>query len=239
MERVGHAVSRRRCSSATRSSPRALSAELIAERWEICARRVRRDRAALPAARRARRPPRAASNARSSPFTVDGSSYASRPGHPPRDHPRRASRRCSRRSREDGVLTAGNSSQVSDGAAAVLLMSREKASELGLRPRARIVDQLTVGVDPILMLTGPIPATRQDPRAQRDDDRRPRPDRDQRGVRLGDRARGSASWSADLERVNVNGGAIALGHPLGSTGARLLTTLAPRAGAHERDGSGS
>ena len=59
------------------------------------------------------------------------------------------------------MITAGNSSQISDGASAVLLMSREKADELGLRPRARIVDQATVGVDPVLMLTGPIPATRK------------------------------------------------------------------------------
>ncbi len=63
--------------------------------------------------------------------------------------------------KEDGRITAGNSSQVSDGAAAVLLMTREKAEALGLKPRARIVDQTTVGVDPVIMLTGPIPATRK------------------------------------------------------------------------------
>ena len=63
--------------------------------------------------------------------------------------------------KEDGKVTAGNSSQISDGAAAVLLMSRERADELGLRARARIVDQTTVGVDPVMMLTGPIPATRK------------------------------------------------------------------------------
>src|SRR5438309_2197072 len=62
--------------------------------------------------------------------------------------------------KEDGRITAGNSSQVSDGAAAVLLMSREKADQLGLKPRAKVVDQTTVGVDPVLMLTGPIPATK-------------------------------------------------------------------------------
>ena len=62
--------------------------------------------------------------------------------------------------KEDGKVTAGNSSQISDGAAAVLLMTREKAKQLGLKPRARIVDQTTVGVDPMIMLTGPIPATR-------------------------------------------------------------------------------
>ena len=63
--------------------------------------------------------------------------------------------------KEDGKITAGNSSQISDGAAAVLLMSREKAGELGVKPRARIVDQITVGVDPVIMLTGPIPATQK------------------------------------------------------------------------------
>src|SRR5205807_6067142 len=61
----------------------------------------------------------------------------------------------------DGKITAGNSSQISDGAAAVLLMSREKAEELGVTPRARLADQTTVGVDPVLMLTGPIPATQK------------------------------------------------------------------------------
>src|SRR5207237_7281187 len=63
--------------------------------------------------------------------------------------------------KEDGKVTAGNSSQISDGAAAVLLMTREKADALGLKPRARIVDQTTVGVDPVIMLTGPIPATQK------------------------------------------------------------------------------
>ena len=126
--------------------------------------------------------------------------------------------------REDGVITAGNSSQISDGAAAVLLTSREKADELGLTPRARVVDQTTVGVDPVLMLTGPIPATRKILARN--------------GMTLGDLdlieineafASVIAAWERelepDLDRVNVNGGAIALGHPLGSTGARLITTL--------------
>jgi acetyl-CoA acyltransferase len=126
--------------------------------------------------------------------------------------------------KEDGLVTAGNSSQVSDGAAAVLLMSRDRADELGVRPRARIVDQTTVGVDPVLMLTGPIPATRKI--------------LERNGMTMDDLdlfevneafASVIAAWekelSPDIERVNVNGGAIALGHPLGSTGARLITTL--------------
>lgn len=126
--------------------------------------------------------------------------------------------------RPDGTVTAGNASQISDGAAAVLLMSREKADELGLRPRARIVDALTVGTDPVLMLTGPIPATQQ--LLQRN------------GLTVGDIDRFEineafatvvAAWrqelDPDFDRVNVNGGAMALGHPLGSSGARLVTTL--------------
>ncbi|WDT93254.1 thiolase family protein [Thermoleophilum album] len=125
---------------------------------------------------------------------------------------------------ENLKVTAGNSSQISDGAAAVLLMSREKADELGLKPRARIVDQTTVGVDPVIMLTGPIPATKRI--------------LERNGMTINDIdlieineafASVVAAWRRELEpdmdRVNVNGGAIALGHPLGSTGARLITTL--------------
>ena len=126
--------------------------------------------------------------------------------------------------KEDGVVTAGNASQVSDGAAAVLLVDRETADELGLRARARVVDQTTVGVDPVLMLTGPIPATRKI--------------LERNGLTMDDLdlieineafASVVAAWERelepDVEKVNVNGGAIALGHPLGSTGARLITTL--------------
>ncbi len=125
--------------------------------------------------------------------------------------------------REDGVHTAGSSSQISDGAAAVLLMTRERADQLGLRPRARIVDTCLVGVDPVLMLTGPIDATRRL--------------LDRNGLTANDidvfevnEAFASVvmAWNreigVDLDRVNVNGGAIAIGHPLGASGARLLTT---------------
>jgi acetyl-CoA acyltransferase len=126
--------------------------------------------------------------------------------------------------KEDGKVTAGNSSQISDGAAAVLLMTREKADEYGLEPRARILDQTTVGVDPVIMLTGPIPATRKllerNSMTMDDIDL----------VEINEAfASVVAAWRRELEpdmdRVNVNGGAIALGHPLGSTGARLITTL--------------
>ncbi len=124
--------------------------------------------------------------------------------------------------REDGVHTAGSSSQISDGAAAVLLMTAERADALGLRARARVVDTCLVGVDPVLMLTGPIDATRKL--------------FDRTGLTMDDidtteinEAFASVvlAWAKelrpDMEKVNPNGGAIALGHPLGGTGAVLMT----------------
>src|SRR3954449_2555397 len=124
----------------------------------------------------------------------------------------------------DGKITAGNSSQISDGAAAVLLMSADKANELGLTPRARIKDQTTVGVDPIIMLTGPIPATAKLL------SRNKMTIADVGLIEINEAfAPVIAAWQRehqpDMDRVNVNGGAMALGHPLGSTGARLITTL--------------
>ena len=126
--------------------------------------------------------------------------------------------------KEDGKITAGNSSQISDGAAALLLMSADKAKALGLTPRARIKDQTTVGVDPVIMLTGPIPAT------QKLLDRNKMSISDIDLIEINEAfAPVVAAWrrehSPDMDRVNVNGGAMALGHPLGSTGARLITTL--------------
>ncbi len=129
----------------------------------------------------------------------------------------------------DGVVTAGNSSQISDGAAALLIMSEEKAAELGLTPKARFVAFAMAGVDPVMMLTGPIPATEKVlARAGLAMDE----------IDLFEVNEAFASvpvaWRMELggtdpmalwERTNVNGGAIALGHPLGASGARLLTTL--------------
>ena len=125
--------------------------------------------------------------------------------------------------RENGVHTAGSSSQITDGAAAVLLTTAGRARELGLRPRARVVDQCLVGVDPVLMLTGPIDATRRII--------------ERTGIAMDafdvieiNEAFASVvlAWERelkpDMERVNPNGGAIALGHPVGATGARLITT---------------
>jgi len=125
--------------------------------------------------------------------------------------------------RDDGVHTAGTSSQITDGAAAVLLSTAGRARELGLRPRARIVDQCLVGVDPVLMLTGPIDATQHLLRRT--------------GLTIDDLdtieineafASIVLAWEREvhpnLGNVNPNGGAIALGHPVGATGARLVTS---------------
>jgi acetyl-CoA C-acetyltransferase len=124
---------------------------------------------------------------------------------------------------EGGIHTAGNSSQISDGAAAVLWMTAEKARELGLRPRARIIQDAVVGTDPYYLLDGPIDATQEILRKT--------------GMSLSDIdiveineafAAVVLSWAgvmgADMDRVNVNGGAIALGHPVGATGSRLIVT---------------
>ena len=127
--------------------------------------------------------------------------------------------------KEQGLITAGSSSPLSDGASAVLIASREKALALGLRPRARVGAQLVVGVDPVAgQLTGPIPATRK---------MLQRTGLSMRDIGLFEVNEAFASvlgaWMIELQpdedRVNVNGGAIALGHPLGSTGARLMTTM--------------
>ena len=125
--------------------------------------------------------------------------------------------------RENGVHTAGTSSQITDGAAAVILTTVARARELGLRPRARIVDQCLLGVDPVLMLTGPIDATQY----ILERNRLGMSDIDV--VEINEAfASVVLAWErelkADMERVNVNGGAIALGHPVGATGARLITT---------------
>ncbi len=130
--------------------------------------------------------------------------------------------------KSDGVITAGNSSQITDGAAALMITTPEKAEQLGLAPRARFVSFALAGTDPVTMLTGPIPATRKA--------------LEKAGLSIDDidvveinEAFASVvlAWKKELgiddgifdERVNVHGGAIALGHPLGASGARLMTTL--------------
>jgi acetyl-CoA acyltransferase len=126
--------------------------------------------------------------------------------------------------KEDGKITAGNSSQISDGASAVLIMSAEKAAELGLKPRARFHSFALAGTDPVTMLKGPIPATKKI--------------LEKSGLTIDDidvfevnEAFASVvlAWQketgADMSKVNVNGGAIALGHPLGCSGTKLMSTL--------------
>ncbi|MBM3671914.1 MAG: steroid 3-ketoacyl-CoA thiolase [Actinobacteria bacterium] len=125
--------------------------------------------------------------------------------------------------REDGVHTAGSSSQITDGAAAVLMTSAAKAKGLGLRARARVVDQCLVGVDPVMMLTGPIDAS------HRLFERTGLSINDMNTIEINEAfASIVLAWERelhpDMERVNPNGGAIAIGHPVGATGARLITT---------------
>ncbi|HKB51323.1 MAG TPA: thiolase family protein [Solirubrobacterales bacterium] len=201
--------------------PQGLSAEMIADKWEIPRSEldelgVRSQQLAAKATEEGRFEREVV------PFAVNGDTYIADQGL--RETTLEGLAKLKPAFKEDGKITAGNSSQVSDGAAAVLLMAREKADALGLKPRARIYDQTTVGVDPVIMLTGPIPATEKL--------------LERNGMKMDDIdlveineafASVVAAWrrelDPDMDRVNVNGGAIALGHPLGSTGARLITTL--------------
>ena len=201
--------------------PQGLSAEMIADKWEIP--RSELDELGLRSQQLAAKATEEGRFEREMiPYQVNGDTYVTDQGL--RETTLEGLANLKPAFKEDGKITAGNSSQVSDGAAAVLLMTREKADELGLKPRARIFDQTTVGVDPVIMLTGPIPATRKL--------------LERNGMKMDDIdlveineafASVVAAWRRELEpdmdRVNVNGGAIALGHPLGSTGARLITTL--------------
>jgi len=202
--------------------PQGISAEMLADKWEIP--RSEMDELALRSHQLAARATEEGRFERETiPFKVNGSTYVADQGVRP-DTSLEALAGLKPAFKEDGKITAGNSSQISDGAAGVLLMSAAKAQELGVTPRARIVDQTTVGVDPVIMLTGPIPATRKLLERNRmtiDD------------IDLVEVNEAFApvvlAWKRELEpdmdRVNVNGGAMALGHPLGSTGARLITTL--------------
>jgi acetyl-CoA acyltransferase len=201
--------------------PQGLSAEMIADKWEIS--RSELDELGLRSQQLAAQATEEGRFEREIvPFAVNGDTYVTDQGL--RETTLEGLAGLKPAFKEDGKITAGNSSQVSDGAAAVLLMAREKADALGLKPRARIYDQTTVGVDPVIMLTGPIPATEKllerNGMAMDDIDL----------VEINEAfASVVAAWrrelDPDMDRVNVNGGAIALGHPLGSTGARLITTL--------------
>jgi acetyl-CoA acetyltransferase family protein len=199
-----------------------ISAEMIADKWELPRHEL--DELAVRSHQLAHRATEEGRFEREIlPYQVNGDTYVSDQGIRP-DTTLEALAALKPAFKPDGRVTAGNASQISDGAAAVLLMAAETASELGLTPRARIVDQTTVGVDPVMMLTGPIPATQKL--------------LERNGMTIDDIdlfevneafAPVVLAWSRelapDMDRVNVNGGAMALGHPLGSTGARLITTL--------------
>ncbi len=199
-----------------------LGAEMIADEWEVP--RSELDELALRSHKLAHEATQEGRFEREMiPMEIDGQTLVSDQGIRP-DTTLEALSQLKPAFKPDGKITAGNSSQISDGAAAVLLMSAEKAKALGLRARARIVDMTTVGTDPVKMLEGPIPATRKI--------------LDRNGMKISDIdlieineafAPVVAAWrrelDPDMDRVNVNGGAMALGHPLGSTGARLITTL--------------
>jgi acetyl-CoA acyltransferase len=199
-----------------------VSAELIAEEWDISRKEL--DELGLESHRRA---VAAAQEGRFDreivPFRAGGELRTLDQGLRP-DTSLEALSKLRPVFKEAGRVTAGNASQISDGASSVLLVERRKADELGLTVRARIVDQTAVGVDPVLMLTGPIPATQK----LLERNRMTLSDVDLFEV---NEAFASVviAWErelgADMDRVNVNGGAIALGHPLGSTGGRLVTTV--------------
>jgi acetyl-CoA acetyltransferase family protein len=199
-----------------------LGAEMIADQWEIP--RSELDELAVRSHRLAHQATEEGRFEREIiPMQVNGDTFVSDQGIRPGTDLETLSQ-LKPAFKEDGKITAGNASQISDGAAAVLLMSAAKAEELGLTARARIVDQTTVGCDPVKMLEGPIPATAKilERNSMSIDD-----------IDLFEIneafAPVVAAWrrehNPDMDRVNVNGGAMALGHPLGSTGARLLTTL--------------
>ena len=199
-----------------------LGAEMIADQWEIP--RSELDELAVRSHRLAHQATEEGRFEREIvPMTVAGETYVTDQGIRPDTNLETLSQ-LKPAFKPDGKINAGNASQISDGASAVLLMSAEKAKELGLTARARIVDQTTVGCDPVKMLEGPIPATQKILARN--------------GMQISDIdlieineafAPVVAAWrrelNPDMDRVNVNGGAMALGHPLGSTGARLITTL--------------
>jgi acetyl-CoA acetyltransferase family protein len=206
--------------------PQGISAELIAEKWALS--REELDEYALGSQQRAAQ---ATAEARFDrelvpvPVSVDGVTSVMTEDEGIRPDTTAARLAALKPAfKPDGVVTAGNSSQISDGAAAVLIASEEAAARLGLTPRARVRAFALAGSDPILMLTAPIPVTgRVLERA---------------GLGLDDVDRIEINeafasvvlaWAReirpDMDRVNVNGGAIALGHPLGSSGARLMATL--------------
>lgn len=202
------------------------SAERIADQWKIS--RAALDEFALQSHLKAARAQDAGYwEAQIAPVTVNGASVTRDEGvrrYASADEGRAKLGKLAPAFRPDGRITAGNSSQISDGAAALLIMTREKAKALGYKPRARFRAWAVAGVDPTIMLTGPIPATKKVLRKS--------------GLSLKEIdlfecneafASVPLAWERELnideERVNVNGGAIAHGHPLGATGAILITKI--------------
>jgi acetyl-CoA acyltransferase len=211
--------------------PQGVSAELIADRWSIS--RSEMDELALSSHRRAAEATDSGAFQREIVPIVTVDKIVDSDQGIRTDTSLEALGALAPAFREDGRVTAGNSSQISDGAAALLLTSREAAERLGLTPRARIVDHTTVGVDPVLMLTGPIPAT------ARILERNGLAIEDLDVIEINEAfASVVLAWAREydggIDRINPRGGAIALGHPLGGSGARILTTL-----VHElEDGDG-
>ena len=198
--------------------PQGISAELIAEQWKLS--REELDEFALRSQQRAAQ---ATAEARFDREIVPVGGMTVDEGIRPDTSAERLAA-LKPAFKPDGVVTAGNSSQISDGAAAVLVTSEEAAVRHGLTPRARLRAFALAGADPILMLTAPIPATgRVLERAGLDLDAIDRIEINEAFASV------VLAWASevhpDMDRVNVNGGAIALGHPLGSSGARIMATL--------------
>ncbi|HZR14424.1 MAG TPA: thiolase family protein [Acidimicrobiia bacterium] len=206
--------------------PQGISAELIAEKWNIS--REDNDRLSLESHQRAARatdegrfereivPVTVTTEGGTEEFRVDEGIR--------RDTTMEKLASLKPAFKPDGVVTAGNSSQISDGASALLIMSEEKAAQLGLTPRARFHAFALAGVDPVMMLTGPIPATTKVlERAKMTLDQMDLVEINEAFAPV------VLAWQQehhpDMSKVNVNGGAIAIGHPLGCSGARLMTTL--------------
>lgn len=199
-----------------------ISAELIAEKWGFS--REQLDNYALSSHKRAIEAiERGKFNEEITPIELEGDVISIDDG-PRYNTSLEALSRLKPVFKQNGMITAGNASQMSDGASALLLMSAKKASELNLKPKAKIVARSVVGSDPTLMLTGPIEATRdvlqKASLSIKDIDR----------YEINEAfAPVPLAWlhdiKADREKLNVNGGAIALGHPLGATGAKLLVSL--------------
>jgi acetyl-CoA acetyltransferase family protein len=207
--------------------PQGISAELIAEQWGIS--REQNDAFSAQSHQRAARATEEGRFEREIvpvPVTVEGvaSEFSRDEGIRPDSTVETLAKLKPAFKPDGGVITAANSSQITDGAAATLIMSEEKATELGLTPRARFHAFALAGVDPVLMLTGPIPATTKV--------------LERAGMTLDDIdlveineafAPVVLAWEQehhpDMEKVNVNGGAIAIGHPLGCSGSRLMATL--------------